>query len=161
TLSGAVSATATHHGKSETKANSDALGANAAVGVSLALAFVDDSATATTHRDVTAGGAVGFSAHADGSSLAQAKGSAAGADTTDEAASGKNTADQQAGSAAGLANQKSGGTNSVGKSADTDENSSGGSVSVAAALAVNVSHSDALASVGDGVTVVAGNGAGT
>ena len=68
-----VSATANHHGASTTTVDSDAVGGDAAVGVSLGLAFVDDSATATTGRNITANGDVSFGAHADGSSIVTVK----------------------------------------------------------------------------------------
>src|SRR5262249_47622576 len=65
-LTGGVNATASHHGVSTTTADGTALGANAAVGAAIALAFVDDTATATTARDITADGSVSFAANADG-----------------------------------------------------------------------------------------------
>src|SRR5262249_45898615 len=57
-LTGAVSATANHHGASTTSADGTALGTDAAVGAAIALAFVDDTATATTARNIAADGAV-------------------------------------------------------------------------------------------------------
>ena len=59
-LTGGVDATATHHGASTTTTDGTALGADAAVGAAIALGFVDDSATATTARNITADGAVSF-----------------------------------------------------------------------------------------------------
>src|SRR5262249_28973581 len=97
-----------------------------------------------------------FAANGDGASTATAKASAKGADKQKEQDKGNTTADQQTAKQKALADSKSGKTNNVGQTA-TD--GSGGTVSVAAALAINVSHSDALASLPAGVTVVAGDGA--
>ncbi|MEL6550928.1 MAG: hypothetical protein AAFQ54_11865, partial [Pseudomonadota bacterium] len=80
TLTGNLAATATHSGSSETTADSDVTGGNAAVGVSIALAFVDDDGTATLARDATVAGTASFTADVDGASKATAKASAAGAD---------------------------------------------------------------------------------
>jgi hypothetical protein len=100
---------------------------------------------------------VTFQALADGSSVADAKASAAGADKKDEADSGKNTADDQTAKQTSLANAKSGKDNSVDQTANTDgDGGSGGSVGVAAALAINVSRSDALAEIPSGITITAG-----
>ncbi|MBI3917574.1 MAG: hypothetical protein HY322_11275 [Betaproteobacteria bacterium] len=144
-LSGNLSAIATHHGATTTTADGTATGSTA-VGASIALGFVDDSALSTLARGVTAGGAIGLAAHGDGSSITTAKASAAG-----EASGG--TADGQKSSKTSQANTKSGKTKGTTQSASSDS----GSVSVGAALAVNVSSSTARASVNDGLTVVAGN----
>ncbi|MBK5565795.1 LEPR-XLL domain-containing protein [Ensifer sp. SSB1] len=160
-LDGAFSATATHHGESTTSALGDALAGNTAVGAAIALAFVDDSATATTVRNITADGNVSFAAHGDGASTAEARASAAGADKDKETDSGNTTADDQKNKQKQLANEKSGKSNTGDKSATSQGGTGGGQVSVAAALAINVSSSLAVASIGDGVTIIAGQGAGT
>ncbi len=72
-----------------TTAKGDGTGSSTAVGVALALGFVDDSAVATTQRDITAGKAVSFTASADGSSKSEASASAAGADKKAEADKGE------------------------------------------------------------------------
>ncbi|TAK65480.1 MAG: hypothetical protein EPO22_04755, partial [Dehalococcoidia bacterium] len=156
-LGGALSATATHHGDSATTADGTALGADAAIGAAIALAFIDDSATATTARNITADGNISFAAHGDGKSVVVAKASAAGADDDDQ---GDNaTADDQKTKQTNTANSKSGDGDSSPKDATT-EGGGGGSVSVAAALALNVASSIAVASINDGVTIVAGDGVG-
>ncbi len=160
-LDGAFSATATHHGDSTTSALGDALAGDTAVGAAIALAFVDDSATATTARNITADGNVSFAAHGDGASKAEATASAAGADKDKENTSGNTTADDQKNKQKQLANEKSGKTNTGDKSATSQGGTGGGQVSVAAALAINVSSSLAVASIGDGVTIIAGQGVGT
>ena len=161
-ITGAFKAEADHHGKSETVAKAAATGGSTAVGVGLALGFVNDSALATTTRDITADGAVTFSAKGDGSSKSEAIASSAGADTAKEEAKGNTSADDQTKSATGLANQQGGGGKSTDKKASTDDgDGGGGSVSVGAALALNVASSDAVASIGAGRTIVAGDGSGT
>ncbi|MEX0958002.1 MAG: LEPR-XLL domain-containing protein, partial [Burkholderiales bacterium] len=159
-IAGAFNAEAVHHGSSETTAKGEAEGGSTAVGAAIALAFVDDSALATTGRDITAGGAVSFAARGDGASKVEAIASSAGADSDEEATKGNTSADGQIDSATGLANKQSGETNTVDKSASTDDGdadtSGDGGVSVGAALALNVSNSDAEASIGADRTIVAG-----
>src|SRR5690606_23609323 len=113
----------------------------------IALSFVDDRATASTARDITAGGAVSFTASGEGASRAHAIASAVGTDSAKESSKGNTKADDQQKSTTDLANAKAGTNKSSGQSAQT----SGGDVSVAAALAINVAESDAIATVGDGV----------
>src|SRR6185295_14867212 len=114
---GALSVSATHHGASSTKADGTALGSSTAVGAAIALGFIDDSARASTARNITADGAVSFTARGDGASRSEAKASAAGADKQKESATGKSKADDQTADATTLANSKSGKTDSVGESA--------------------------------------------
>ena len=57
-ITGAYTAQAAHHGVASTLADGQASGSDAAVGVAIALSFVDDSASARADRDITAGGAV-------------------------------------------------------------------------------------------------------
>ena len=145
-------------------------GTSTAVGVALALGFVDDSARATTARDITAGKAVSFTASADGSSKSEATASAAGGDKKAEGDKGKTTADDQSKSATGLGNKQAGldGTpgkeakqsdggkdGKEGKKASTDDGDGGGdSVGVGAALALNIASSKADASI-SGVSITA------
>ena len=160
TIGGDFSATADHHGVASTLADGQASGSDAAVGVAIALSFVDDSASARADRDITAGGAVSLAALADGASEAKATASSAGTDKTKEESGGNKSADDQAKSATGVAKQQSGdSTLSVGKSASTDDGDAGtsedGAVSVGAALGLNVAWSSAEASVG-AVQIISG-----
>ncbi len=151
-ITGNFSATANHHGAATTTADSSAIGSGVAVGASIALAFVDDAATATTTRDIRADGNVSFGAHASGGSAVVAKASAAGA-----AADGS-SADDQANKQTGVANQKkkSGSNKAVGQSATTNDGSGGGGgVGLGAALAINVSSSSAIAEIPSPLTVIA------
>src|SRR6185503_20071626 len=109
----------------------------------IALSFVDDSALATTTKDITAGGAVSFTASADGASKAHAIAGASGADSKEEGDKGSKSADDQQSKTKALAETKSGKSKSVDSKAkaNTDsESKDSGSVGVAA--------SDAEASVG-------------
>src|SRR5205085_2165359 len=78
-ITGAFSARATHTGSADTQAKADAAGAKAAIGASLALNVINDTTTATTARDLSAGGAVTFQAHSAESGSATAAASASGA----------------------------------------------------------------------------------
>src|SRR6185436_4047452 len=154
-VSGKVDANAQHHGASATTADGKSSGGTA-VGAAIALSFVDDSAKAATARDITAGGAVSFTASADSASKAQAIASAAGTDKAQEDGKGKKSSDDQQKSTTDLANAKSGSSKTSGQKANTDsKGEDSGSVGVAAALALNVASSDAEASVG-AVTISAG-----
>jgi hypothetical protein len=156
-ITGTLTATATNTGISTTEAAGDALGDSVAVGAAIALAFVDDSALAATARNITADGSVTLSAVGGGSSAVTAKASAAGADKSEEQGKGNGTADAQRDKQVGLANQKSGKTNDGAKSASSEGGgSSGDKVSVAAAIALNVQSSKAVASINDGRTIIAG-----
>ena len=144
---------------SATTAKGDATGSSTAVGVAIALGFVNDGALATTDRNITADGAVTFSAKGGGSSSANAEASAAGASSTRPRIQGQQDADDQTAGATNTANSQAadGKSRSAGKSASTES----GSVSVGAALAINVSNSNAIATTADGLTIVAGDGAGS
>jgi hypothetical protein len=118
---------------------------------------VEDSALASTARHLTADGAVSFAASADGASKSEATASAKGTTAEAESDKGSTKADDQTKGATGLANKQSGESKSVDQSASTES----GSVSVAASLALNVANNDAIARVGDGLTIKAGDGGGT
>src|SRR5690606_11068555 len=151
-VTGAVDVSAKHHGGSETKADAKSSGGTA-IGAAIALSFVDDSATATTHKNITADGAVSFTASADGASKAHAIAGAAGTDKAQEdSGKGNKSADDQQAKTTALANSKSGGSGgkakTSGQSANTDAGGdSSSSVGVAAALALNVASSSADASI--------------
>src|SRR5438105_3194 len=139
------------------------------VGASIALTIASDTALATTARDLTAAGAVTFSARSTGSDDAVAKASSAGGEETPAAA--KDGKDQGGGISNQIHNQrdfadkrgaaagaKAGTTASTdGKTAAEGE---GGSVQVAGAVGVAVALSTSQASIPDGRTIIAGNGTG-
>jgi hypothetical protein len=151
TLGGNLTLSAVHAGETSITADATVLGANAAVGAAIVVGVVDHRANSTLRRDVTAAGAVALSATTTASSAAVAKASATGTDQTKEQDKGNTTADQQRDQQLALANKKSGGTDTADQSASTSD----GSVSVAAALAVNIANGVARASIDDGVAVMA------
>ena len=71
-ITGAYKAEAVHHGSSITTAKGDGVGGSTAVGVAIALGFVDDTARATTDRNIRADGAVSLTATGGGSTEAKA-----------------------------------------------------------------------------------------
>ncbi|QCO54429.1 hypothetical protein EOK75_00465 [Pseudorhodobacter turbinis] len=156
-----------------TEASGKAAGSKAAIGAALALALVDDRALATTARNVTATGAVSFTASGISASTLTSVASASGAKDAKDAdaaptSTGGDSVDKtatkefQAGSGkqktagVGDANQQSATTTAAndedGRSAKTSE----GKVAVAAAVAINVQTSRVDALVPDGVRIAAG-----
>ena len=113
TVSGNLSATATHTGSTTTFADGCAGGASAGIGIALGLNIAVDSTQATTERNIVAGGDVMFAAHASAASSAGAKASAAGAkdegDTPDEKG-----VDKKVGAERGLADKKASETGTKG-----------------------------------------------
>ena len=148
TLTGAATLSATHAGSSQATATGSASG-NTAVGVSLALAFVDDAATTDLDRDLSAT-SLAMTATGTGASVADATASAEGTSKSAESGDGNTSADDQIGGATQTANDRSGDGDTTGGQASAA--SSGGSVAVGAAVAVNVSSLDVTA-VLDGVDV--------
>ena len=137
TTTGDIEAVATHSGNSTLVADGASLGGSTSIGAALALGFVTNRATSTSNRNLSAGSA-SFTAAADGASSVSAKASSKG-----EASGGD--ADDQKAEQTNFANSKSGKSSGTSQSAS----SSGGSVGVAAALALNVSTSEADASIDD------------
>src|SRR5207302_1786029 len=89
-ISGSYKASATHEGTVKTVAEGDTKSGDTGVGISLALTIASDSAVATTGRDITAGGAVTFTARSVAADSALAKASSAGGlDTPTAASDGK------------------------------------------------------------------------
>ncbi|MBW6507438.1 MAG: leukotoxin LktA family filamentous adhesin [Rhodobacteraceae bacterium] len=170
--SGAVSISAAQHSTITTEASGKAAGSTAAIGAALALALVDDRTTATTARNISAGGAVSFSASGVSDSTLTATASAAGAkDAEDEDAAPDSTGESVDKSAtreftAGSGKQQASGVGSADQQSSTstaaaDEDgrsakSSEGKVAVAAAVAINVQTSQVQALVPDGVSITAG-----
>ncbi len=82
-LSGALSASANHTGSTVTTSGGTAAGASAAVGAAIALTLGSDQTTATTERNLNAGGAVDFRAIDTATTSATATASAAGGQQDD------------------------------------------------------------------------------
>ncbi|AWB50708.1 hypothetical protein HYN69_17915 (plasmid) [Gemmobacter aquarius] len=170
TLSGDLDVSAAQHSTITTEASGEAAGSTAAIGAAIAIALVDDRTTATTARNLVAGGDVGFAAAGASLSTLTAKASAVGAAAAEEdgtASDGKTVDDSVDSSLAdGSTKQKSAGVGDSSQQAATDStvddkegrsaSTSEGKVSVAAAVGVNVQTSQVTAFVPDGVTVDAG-----
>ena len=170
TIGGALKADATETGKTVTTAEGNTTPGKTGVGISLALTVADDSATSNTQRDIAAGGAVSFGAHAAGSSDSEAKASVAG-DKGEEGAGGDgsdpgvdNKVTKELGFADGKAKEKdpaakgTGGKTSPSAETSSDTGGSGGNkISVAGAVAINIGSSSADAAIGDNVTISAGD----
>ncbi|MGV8831596.1 MAG: leukotoxin LktA family filamentous adhesin [Devosia sp.] len=167
---GDVTLGATQRASTTTKAIGDkALGTKASGGLSVAVAVVDDTVTATTNRAITAGGNVAFVAMGASTSAVLAQASVTGgraADTDGNAAPGQpadvdasvttqvqSAQTAQAASNVGDADQQQATDTSVnGADAQSGRSSavSGGKIAVAAAIGVNVQSSKNIASVADG-----------
>ncbi|MBV1719790.1 MAG: hypothetical protein KMY51_07260 [Desulfomicrobium sp.] len=159
TLGGDLSASATHRGVVVTKADGAASGGSAAVGIALGLNVVDDSAVATTQREIDAAGDVSFTALNSMTSTAVAKASAKGAEgEKEDGSTPTNGVDQQVGDQRGLADKKAteAGTKGSGTTETPKAETSDGGVSVAAAVGVNITLSESKAYLPDNNTVSAG-----
>jgi hypothetical protein len=173
TVTGKVDVSAAQSSTITTEASGKAAGSKAAIGAALALALIDDRALATTERNITATGAVSFTASGISDSKLTAVASASGAkDAKDEDASttstggdsvDKNATDtfesgskKQDDSGVGDTEQKAStsaaANDESGRSAKTSE----GKVAVGAAVAINVQTSRVSAVVQDGVSILAG-----
>lgn len=167
--SGSVTLLAIQQSTTKTLSSGEAAGGTAAIGAALSLAIIDDIVIATTARNITAGGAVGFSAMGASFSELTAKASATGAaadkgsEDSDEpdvnaqvtAKAGAGT-DKQKKAGVGSAKQQDASAaqknDEAGRSAETSE----GGVSVAAAIAINVQGANVTAGVPDGVAITSG-----
>ena len=158
TVAGTLSATATHTGSATTtgKGASGAAG-TASVGASLALAFATDTTTATTLRSLGGGSDVTLSADGNASSTVSATATASGGPTNTQAQSNNSTADKQNAKERTYADGEGGSSGNTSKDAATPSAStSDGSVTVAAAIAVNVVDNEADATIPDGLSVTSG-----
>ncbi|MDP2375510.1 hypothetical protein, partial [Reyranella sp.] len=158
TVSGRLNAEAKHKGVTNTLADGSASGAAAGIGIALGLNVVNDITTATTRRTLNAAGDLGFIAHNASASSVESKASAAGGEGEEQNGSSQDGVDQQIGAQKGLADKKAteGGTTGTGGSTAPKAESSQGGVSVAGAVAVNLSKSHALAYIPDNGVVSSG-----
>jgi len=169
-IKGELSARAAHDGSVETVAKGDTKSGDTGVGISVALTVAIDSAIATTARDITAGKAVSFVARTVSANKAQAKASVAGGQDTE--AKTKDGSEDKGGVNNEIHNQSDfadkrgtkSGADSGGTTSKTDGKSSAdtksGPVQVAGAVGVTVAVSNTKATIPDGRTIIAGNGAG-
>ena len=168
-LGGALSVEAIHEGAVNTEASGDTESGDTGVGISLALSVTTDVATATTLRDIVAGGAVGFNARTVSGTKSKAKASSAGGDANDKPAMGsqaesdggvntkvnqqKNFASNRATSMGG----KSAGDTSGSSAEASGEEGNSQKVQVAGAIGITVANTTASATIPDGRSITAGN----
>lgn len=156
-ITGSLSVSATHGGSTTATADASANGDSVAVGAALALALANDTTTSTTEPAVQAGESVSFMATGAASSSAQATASAGGAQ-----GQGSNTpssgVDQQVAVERGFADgiASADGANTSGSTATPEAQTGDGSVSVAAAVGVNVENSTVQALIPTAGSVMAG-----
>jgi hypothetical protein len=153
-----VSATGSDTGSTLTRGETK--GATA-VGVALSILVALDHVTATTHRNVNAGGPVTITASGVSGAKSEAYASAAGAKAaaSEEGGSGdQQNVDQQVAGNLDVANEQS--SKQGGKPADKSKTpsakTSDGTVAVGAAVSVNVVESSTRAFIPDGIHVTSG-----
>ncbi len=173
TSTGLISVSAAQQARETTSASAKAAGGKAAIGAALALNLVNDSVTATTHRNLTAGGDVSFRALGASLGSLTATASAAGAAPADDAGDAPagdaptvdskvdgefgSAGDRQSSANVGSAEQKS--DTSTAESGNHSAESSQGKVTVAAAVGVNIQNSTVTAAVPDGISILSPTGA--
>ncbi len=175
-VAGKLSATAVQTASAKTIATGSTKGGSATIGLSLALALVNDNVDSQLERNLTAGGAVSFAANGTSSNDTEATASSVGAPGKKTSAAGtgdgqtnpKTTADessvnQKADANLGVANDtstmsggKDSGTSSTpdansGQTAKGAGGSGGTSVTVAAAVAIAIVHTNAISGMPDNV----------
>ncbi|MFT7642096.1 MAG: hypothetical protein ACI9G1_003853, partial [Pirellulaceae bacterium] len=158
-IAGDLNIDAAHNETDETKAQGDVNGVNAAVGASLALSILNSSALATVSRNIDSGSSVKIRSRRSGKTGADSLASATGAEGDDGTSGSPDDAavndqvDAQRGHADTVAASEtvddSGATNSP-SAEDSD-----GTMSVAAAISINIVNASSLASIGDGINVTA------
>ena len=139
-----------------TKADGDAKGENAAIGASVAVGYADHRVLATTASSFDAlGHTVEFKASGNSSTETSATASANGAS---DASSGAATPDMQVASQRTLGNGTASGNGATGSGSGSTPpaSSSNGSVTAAAAVAVNVANTTSSASLPSGLTINSG-----
>lgn len=158
TVSGDVTATATHIAETVTTSKGDAKGANAAAGISFGLTVAEDSVTARLLRGVTStGGGVTLVAQGAAASRTEAEASAKGAPENNGGDTVNDQTSQQTGAATTQTQQRTSsgatpGSASQGQS-QSDASSNGSALTVAAAISLNIADLEVLASVDDGAVI--------
>jgi hypothetical protein len=143
-IGGAIDVLVTHGTAISNVDGGTSAGSDAAIGASVAVTVANDTTLATTDRDITAGGAISFTALAAAASNSTATASASGAPGTGSSSSTPDQeVTQQRGFGDNVASQQ--GVGNSGSSSDPKAQTSDGSVTVAAAVAVNIANSSAQA----------------
>ena len=161
-VAGKVDAKAAQTASALTSATGDTAGEQAAVGISFAGTFADHISESFTDRALTAGGAVSFQALGSSNTNAIAKASASGAPSKDDPATApagdvKEQSEKEL-KAGDKASKAKGGKGTGSKTTPASENSSGTSVSVAAAVGVNLVTTVSRAYLPDAPLVVIAGG---
>ena len=166
---GGLTAKATQNASSKTIATGSAKGGSATIGLSLSLAIINDLVDSQLERNLTAGGAVSFTANGVSSNDTEATASSAGAPgkknstqgsddgaTNPKDGTSEGTVNQKADKNLSLANDKS--TSSGGKDSGTSSTPAaksgeggGTSVTVAAAAAIAMITAHAISGIPDGL----------
>ena len=161
-VGGAFSATATHTGTASTSTGANAgAGGDFSAGVSIALGFVTDLTTATTGRSINAqGGGVTFEADGSAASLVSSSASADGGPSgSSSTVDNQNSQQRSYADSMGTITDSSGKPVSAGNTksdaATPSAQTSDGSVTVAAAVAVNIVDTEALATIPGGLSITA------
>jgi hypothetical protein len=158
TLTSNLTVTANQQGAVTTTARGDTVGNRVGVGAPVALNVTNDTVTATTKRNVSAGKDVTLTAQArtasDVSAIASVKGAIDGlGDADDQIIRQLQFADPNAGTANAITIPS---VKSALDEASDDADTSLGEVGIAAAVGVNITTPDVNASIADGVTVTSG-----
>ena len=177
TLGGTLDVSASHNGSTFTDAAGDTESGQTGVGITIALAIGTDTALATTGRGIVADGDVKFAARTVSTNRSTARASVAGGEGESEESGGETggdtggeeetgATDQKVRKQEDFANQRStaagGDTASDTRRTDSaSSNTSGGSVSVAGAVAVTVATSTSKAWLPEFTHVTAGANGGT
>src|SRR5439155_1172900 len=151
-ITGSFDATADQTASASTTAEGSAKAKTAAIGASVALTIANHNTVATADRDITAGGSVALRAHGSSDSGATAKASAAGApgDASDGGQAG-NGVDQQVAherAFAATTSADNSGSGTAGAASTPAAKTSGGGVSVAAAVGINLATTTSRATIG-------------
>ncbi|KEO60051.1 hypothetical protein DT23_14725 [Thioclava indica] len=170
---GKISITASQQASTTTSAKGQAAGGTAAIGAALALNLVNDKVTATTNRDISAGGDVTLAAYGASLGTLTAEASASGgapADDNGDAQAGQEATvddtvdtqlsdarDQQTASGVGDSEQQ--GESDAAASENHSAETSEGKITVAAAVAVNVQNASVTADVPNAISITSPTGA--
>ncbi|MDU4960065.1 MAG: filamentous hemagglutinin N-terminal domain-containing protein [Sporomusaceae bacterium] len=173
TITGNLTVKADNTGSTTTRAEGQADGEKAAIGAAVAVTVAVDQAEAMTARNITAGDSVSFQADNAAASAATAIASAAGGKAAKDdgtVQAGEKTVDEQNAEQIEKAGQKKGADGksvndkasaeaktALGKNNAPKAETNEGSVSVAAAVGVNVGTASAKAYTKDGANVTAGD----
>ncbi|SEK85157.1 hypothetical protein SAMN04488032_107109 [Pacificibacter marinus] len=167
TATGNITISASQQATTTTSAKGQAAGGTAAIGAALALSLVNDTVTATTRRDISAGGDVTLAAAGASLGTLTAEASASGgaaADDSGDAEAGQDatvddTVDNRLTSArgqqsdAGVGDSEQQGDTDAAAADDHSAETEEGKVTVAAAVAVNIQNATVSSSVPNAINI--------